>query len=81
MSNIYFKSNNILIDHFLTLNDRYVMELNLNKIYLTVHSVEVFDKISLKCVEVLKCVGSGGFSKVLLARVYGIMMAIKIIDK
>lgn len=29
----------------------------------------------------IKCIGSGGFSKVILARVYGIIVAVKVINK
>jgi hypothetical protein len=39
------------------------------------------NKISLSSLEIIKCIGSGGFSKVFLARAYGILMAVKVIPK
>lgn len=81
MEFVYFKSGNLMVDYFLTLGARDIVELAVARLELMVYQVEVGGEIGLGAVEVLKCVGSGGFSKVVLARVYGIMMAIKIIDK
>lgn len=81
MDNVYFKSGSILVDYFLTLSDRPLTELTTCKLELSVHPIEICQEISLKSVEVLKCIGSGGFSKVVLARVFGLLMAVKVIDK
>jgi hypothetical protein len=78
---IYFTSDNILIDYFLTIGTRCVIELTYTKLYLKVNRILVSDKLTLKEIHVLKCIGIGGFSKVVLAEVYGIIMAIKIINK
>ena len=36
---------------------------------------------SMKLFEFIKCIGTGGFSKVYLVRAYGILMALKVIEK
>lgn len=36
---------------------------------------------SLKHFTILKCIGSGGFSKVFMSECYGVFMALKIINK
>lgn len=53
----------------------------MKKLKLVGKSIVDQPEFSLKGVEIIKCIGSGGFSKVLLGRVYGVMMAIKVIDK
>ena len=78
---LYFKSGNIHLDYFLTLPHRLVKELTITKLRLDAHRIKISDANNLKAIEIIKCVGSGGFSKVFLGRVYGIMMAIKMVDK
>ena len=78
---VYFKSDNIHLDYFLTLPNRYLKELTIQKIRLDCHRITIASGLNLQAIEIIKCVGSGGFSKVFLGRVYGIMMAIKVVDK
>ena len=78
---LYFKSGNIHLDYFLTLTHRYVKELTVTKLRLDGNRIKIPHGVNLEAIEIIKCVGSGGFSKVFLGRVYGIMMAIKMVDK
>jgi hypothetical protein len=34
MENVYFTSGNIMLDYFITLNNRYLCEINMNKLML-----------------------------------------------
>lgn len=36
---------------------------------------------SLASIDIIKCIGCGGFSKVFLGRMYGKMLAVKAVDK
>lgn len=78
---VYFKSGNIHLDYFLSLSHRLVRELTVSKVRLAARLVRIPQSLSIEAIEIIKCVGSGGFSKVFLGRVYGVMMAIKMVDK
>jgi hypothetical protein len=79
---LYFRSKNLSVEHFLTLTERKVRELGVKRLDLLGCRVKV-EKANgfLGAVEVVKCLGTGGFSKVYLARGFGKLMAMKVISK
>ena len=80
-ADVFFRSGSIHLDYFLTLSHRLVKELTVSKLRLQAEKITPADPLTLKTIEMIKCVGSGGFSKVFLGRLYGKMMAIKMVDK
>ncbi len=77
-----FRSKNLSVEHFLTLGDRKVRDLGAKRLELMGCRVRV-DRLNgyLGTLEVVKCLGTGGFSKVYLARGFGRLMAMKVISK
>lgn len=72
------------IDYFITLPQEDFVLINsiTDKVHIKVYKLNrLAIGFNLKIFEIIKCIGSGGFSKVFLARAYGIMMAIKVIQK
>lgn len=84
MQHVFFRSGDLMIDHALTLDGQKVSLLKqCQPLKLRPQPIltEVMPDNSLKRFNVLKCVGSGGFSKVFLVEVYGAFLALKVIDK
>ena len=81
-SHVYFKSKNLNIDYMLTLKERKVKELGTKKLELSMHKIRICKGLSpLNNFEIVRCVGTGGFSRVYLCRAYGRLMALKAINK
>jgi serum/glucocorticoid-regulated kinase 2 len=79
---LYFKTKNLNVEYFLTLPHRKVKELGLKRLEILAFRIKIDRKGNfLGNLEIIKCLGSGGFSKVYFARGYGKLMAIKIINK
>ena len=78
----YYESGNFHLDYFLTIPNGKVSEIPTDAITLRLRKLTTVNLgHSLKIFEIIKCIGSGGFSKVFLARAYGMLMAIKVIPK
>jgi hypothetical protein len=79
---LYFKCKNMSVEHFLTLGERRVRELGAKRLELLGCRVRVERTFGyLGTLEVVKCLGTGGFSRVYLARGFGRLMAMKVISK
>lgn len=66
----------------MTLSHRKVKELDSKKIDLVGSKIKIDKKGNyLASFEIIKCVGTGGFSKVYLARGFGKLVAMKVISK
>lgn len=84
LQNVIFRSSDLMLDHFLTQDSQKVCLLRdiqpINIRPQQICSEPTVDN-SLKRFNILKCIGSGGFSKVYLAEVFGVFVALKVIDK
>jgi len=61
---------------------RKVAELETKKINLFGEKIKIDRKgAQLNNFQIIKCIGTGGFSKVYLGRAYGKLMALKVINK
>lgn len=70
------------MDYLLTLKNRTVKELSTRRLELVACKIKIFPKQHiLSNFDIIKCVGTGGFSKVYLCRAYGQLMALKAIVK
>jgi hypothetical protein len=79
---VYLKTNNFHYDYMLTLKEFKVKNMETNQIDIYVENYqEINNNNYLKNFEVIKCVGSGGFSKVYLVRGFGKLYAMKVINK
>jgi len=79
---IYFKTRDFNVDYFLCLTNRKVSELKMRKLELNVFRVRIMKSGNmLNNFELIKCVGTGGFSRVYLARGFGQIVALKVIGK
>jgi hypothetical protein len=79
---LFFCSKNLSVEHFLTLGGRRVRELGTKRVDLMAVKVKVDHSNGyLGCLEVVRCLGTGGFSRVYLARGFGRLMAMKVINK
>ncbi len=66
----------------LTLPLKKVKDLGLKKLEMIGVKLKVDKKGNyLSSLDIIKCLGTGGFSKVYLARGYGRLMAMKVINK
>lgn len=66
----------------LTLTNRKVIELGVKKLDIQAGRLKIDKKgYFLNSLEIIKCVGTGGFSRVYLCRGYGKLMALKVINK
>lgn len=74
---------NIHLDYYLTLKNKSIEFLNGDSLILSPIPRVVQEKVSLSSFEIVKCIGTGGFSKVFLCRFMetGIFYAMKVIDK
>lgn len=79
---LFFKSRDMNVDYILTLVQRKVRELRTKRLQLSAWRIRVDAKGALlKNLQIIKCVGTGGFSRVYLVRGYGELMALKVINK
>lgn len=82
---LLFRSGNCMLDYVLTLEKHRVAAITAAQpIDLRVEQLSQLYGLpdnSLKRFNVIRCIGSGGFSKVFLAEVYGLYVALKVIDK
>lgn len=79
---VYFKAKSINVEYLLTLQHRKVRELGVKRLELLGVKLRIDRRGNfLNNLEVIKCLGTGGFSKVYLARGYGRLMAMKVINK
>lgn len=82
---VLFRSGNMMVDYTLTLPDIKVSALNhFHPLNIRVEAITIDRRTpenSLKRFNVIRCIGSGGFSRVFLAEVNGVYVALKVIDK
>lgn len=79
---VYFKTKSLNVEYLLTLPHRKVRELGVKRLELLGVKLRIDRRGNfLNNLEVIKCLGTGGFSKVYLARGYGRLMAMKVISK
>lgn len=79
---VYFKAKSLNVEYLLTLHHRKVRELGVKRLELLGVKLKIDRRGNfLNNLEVIKCLGTGGFSKVYLARGYGRLMAMKVINK
>jgi serine/threonine protein kinase len=70
------------VDYLLTLGHRKVKELKTKRLEFSACRIRVDGRGALlRNFEIIKCVGTGGFSRVYLCRGYGQLMALKVINK
>lgn len=66
----------------LCLKERKVKELGVKRLELFMNKIKITKEGSiLNNFEIIKCVGTGGFSRVYLCRAFGKLMALKAINK
>lgn len=73
-----------MLDHLLTLDNQKVFILkDAQPISVRPQLInsDLLPENSLKRFNILRCIGSGGFSKVYLAEVGGVFLALKIVNK
>jgi len=79
---IFCRTRDLNVDYLLTLGYRKVKELKTKRIEIEVCRIKVDGgKRWLRMFEIIKCVGTGGFSRVYLCRAYGQLFALKVINK
>lgn len=69
------------MDYLLTLRHRLVSELSRTRLELWAGKVRLDKRGPLGSFEIIRCVGTGGFSRVYLGRGWGKLMALKVINK
>lgn len=82
---ILLRSGSCMLDYALTLERQRVSVLaTMQPLNITIEPITQLSGLadnSLKRFNVIRCIGSGGFSRVFLAEVYGVYVALKVIDK
>ena len=82
---LLLRSNSCMLDYVLTLEKQLVTVLtNIQPLHLRIEPLSHLSGLpdnTLKRFNVIRCIGSGGFSRVFLAEVHGVYVALKVIDK
>jgi len=80
---VVLRSGVLVVDYLLALPQEIFAQISSYPLCIIAQDIEIMQGpcSSLKQFSVLKCIGSGGFSKVYLTETYGEYLALKIIDK